>query len=371
MSNNGNIGSDVVADKIANVLLTPAEEMITYADRYSEKIADKNPQITGQYRSEKKQLIRIEMEDGKTYYKRGSSKIELTKENEYTYFPNYDPNEKLVFYDDKFVFYDTDGSSKNYKRINEEPASLKDLKAFEGSYFSNELDMSLKLWLSENKTLKIKFSTKPDVRDVEVLNRNELLSRNFTLQVERDAFDRPTDLLVSLGRALNNRFKKTTNLEFQNEISTENGSIQVNTIASKTGEGSKILVTKNLPNGNEEWFKVFGGNSYDKASSILSTEDGYLITGSTSSYGVGNYDILIIKTDKKGKKLWQKTFGKFFNDYGYTTEKIKNGFLIKGTSQTCDGNTDINRKCENRVLFIKIDKNGNEVESQLGEIYIK
>ncbi len=74
----------------------------------------------------------------------------------------------------------------------------------------------------------------------------------------------------------------------------------MSTIGGKNGDPTQILLTKNKPNGNEIWHKMFGGKSYDKASSIVETEDGYLIVGSTSSYGNGNYDIFVVKTDKKG-----------------------------------------------------------------------
>ena len=94
-------------------------------------------------------------------------------------------------------------------------------------------------------------------------------------------------------------------------MKTEDGSIQVTTIRSRDGETSDILLTKNEPNGNEIWSKRLGGNSYDKASSILATDDGYLIIGSTSSYGNGNYDMFVIKTDKEGKQEWQNTYGGF------------------------------------------------------------
>ena len=194
------------------------------------------------------------------------------------------------------------------------------------------------------------------------------MSRNFILKAQRDKFDRVTDILLSLGRAKNNRFKKKTNLKFQPKVKTEDGSIQVTTIGSRNGDTSDILLTKNYPNGNEIWSKQFGGNSYDKANSILATEDGYLIIGSTSSYGNGNYDMFVIKTDKKGKKIWQNTYGDFYNEYGYSAEKTDSGYLIKGTIQNCTSNTDVfNRTCTTNVWFVTINKDGNEISNQVLE----
>ena len=127
-------------------------------------------------------------------------------------------------------------------------------------------------------------------------------------------------------------------------------------------------MTKNKPNGNEIWTKMFGGSSYDKASSIIPTQDGYLIVGSTSSFGKGNYDIFVIRTDEKGNKLWQNTYGTFYNDYGYSAELTSNGFLIKGTQQNCTSNSDVfNRTCTTKVWVISIDKNGKELSNILLE----
>ena len=110
-----------------------------------------------------------------------------------------------------------------------------------------------------------------------------------------------------------------------------------------------------------------GGKSWDKASSIIDTEDGYLIVGSTSSYGVGNYDFYVIKVNKKGNKIWQNTYGKSDNDYAYTAEKVDDGYIIKGTTQLCDSKDVLSRTCTNNVWFVTIDKNGEELSNQVLE----
>jgi len=368
MTNNGKIGTDDMADQISKVLLKPTKEKeSTYADRYFETIKNKNPQVYAQYRSSKGQLIRIEDEYNKTYFKRGNLKIELIEEKNYLYHPNYDDRQKIIFYDDEMVLFDTDGSTTEFKKINTPLAKAQDLEALVGTYHNLELDINLTLRLSEDNILKVKFSTKSNERDVEVLNKEEMQSGNFIFKVERDAFDRPVKLIVSLGRATNMSFKKKTNLKFQPKIKTENGHIQVSTIDSKNGDTSDILLTKNDGEGNEEWFKRLGGKSWDKASSIIDTEDGYLIVGSTSSYGVGNYDFYVIKVNKKGNKIWQNTYGKSDNDYAYTAEKVDDGYIIKGTTQLCDSKDVLSRTCTNNVWFVTIDKNGEELSNQVLE----
>ena len=56
-----------------------------------------------------------------------------------------------------------------------------------------------------------------------------------------------------------------------------------------------------------EWEKTFGGSSWDEAYSVQQTNDGgYIIAGSTLSYGSGEWDVYLIKTDSDGNLEWQK-----------------------------------------------------------------
>ncbi|MCX7942867.1 MAG: Ig-like domain-containing protein [Dictyoglomaceae bacterium] len=67
------------------------------------------------------------------------------------------------------------------------------------------------------------------------------------------------------------------------------------------GGGFDFYIIKLNSYGNKVWEKTFGGSNIDCAYSIQQTTDGgYIIAGSTSSFGVGNYDFYIIKTDSEG-----------------------------------------------------------------------
>lgn len=143
----------------------------------------------------------------------------------------------------------------------------------------------------------------------------------------------------------------------------DGGAISLNTTKYYQKRATDILLTKTNSDGNEEWYKTYGGTSYDKASDLIETNDGgYAIIGSTSSYGKGNYDIYVIKVDKRGKKEWSETYGGLYNEYGYSIKQRKdNGFNLFGTKQACFGENG-SPNCDDQKYLIKINARGKVVQ---------
>ena len=76
-------------------------------------------------------------------------------------------------------------------------------------------------------------------------------------------------------------------------------------VAGKSGSFGNILgdmwVLKLKANGDVDWQKTYEGNNSNSANFILQTQDGgYILAGETSSFGAGNADIWVLKTDKSG-----------------------------------------------------------------------
>lgn len=369
MSNNSKIWSGYIANEVASVFLKKKKKLLNYDKKLSTfSEVNKEDQILGQYRSPGEYLIRIYKKDGKVFWRNANNNpFELFQEDKNVYTFGGTSTTKIGFYKEQMILFYPSGKKLAYKKIPYEKANLSDLESYVGSYYSNELEVGFEIKRKGNNKLTILLPKQDDEENLEILNRNELLVWDYILKIQRDQFGRVTDILVTTNRILNNRFRKKTNLKYQPKIETENGSISVTTIGSRNGDKSDILLTKNYANGNEIWFKLFGGKSYDKASSIIDTKDGYLIVGSTSSFGKGNYDIFVVKTDYKGKKQWQNTYGFGMNDYGYSAEVTSKGYLLKGTTQKCSSKDILKAKCTTSVWFVNIDKKGQELSNTILE----
>ena len=99
------------------------------------------------------------------------------------------------------------------------------------------------------------------------------------------------------------------------------------------GAGSSdVWLLKVYANGTEDWNITFGGPSYDSGWSVWQTTDsGYILAGSTSSFGAGNSDVLLLKVGANGTAKWNMTFGGSSYEYGRSVQQTTDGgYIITG-----------------------------------------
>jgi hypothetical protein len=111
------------------------------------------------------------------------------------------------------------------------------------------------------------------------------------------------------------------------------------------GAGSyDVYLVKTDSLGNMQWNKTYGGTSSDFGYSVVQTSDGgYAIAGYTYSFGAGYEDVYLVKTDSLGNMQWNKTYGGTNDDVGSSVvQSADGGYAIVGeTASFGAGNNDV------------------------------
>jgi hypothetical protein len=118
--------------------------------------------------------------------------------------------------------------------------------------------------------------------------------------------------------------------------------------------GYDVLLIKTDANGNIQWAKTYGGANHDWTYSVQQTSDGgYIVAGYTASFGAGWGDIFLIKTDANGNIQWAKTYGETDGDEAYSVRQTSDGgYIVAGTTWSFGAGW-------GDIFLIKMDANGN------------
>ena len=133
-------------------------------------------------------------------------------------------------------------------------------------------------------------------------------------------------------------------------------------IKSSFNDASDFWLIKTDAAGDTLWTKTIGGSDDDFGYSVQQTTDeGYILAGTTYSFGSGYSDVWLVKTDALGDTLWTKTFGGNSYELGYSVQQTQDGgFVITGSIYAYTSSED--------VWLIKTDSSGNEIWSKAFDI---
>ena len=141
---------------------------------------------------------------------------------------------------------------------------------------------------------------------------------------------------------------------------------------TKTRSGSDIFLMKFDPTFQLEWTETYGGSEDDRGHDVVQlTDGGFAIIGYSmsddgdASENKGQHDNWLLRTDSKGKLLWEKSFGFLGHDHAYsiiTTQDgglLFNGFLDVTSSGGLGSTSKGQRHGVGEFWVHKIDTSGN------------
>lgn len=140
---------------------------------------------------------------------------------------------------------------------------------------------------------------------------------------------------------------------------TDDGGYIVAGSTRSYGAGSWDNYVVKLNNeGSVIWSETYGWEHHENLRSVIQLHDGYLFVGSAWDYGYARLDFYLLKTNLSGEKMYDKFYGTHSLDLGFVIKPTNNtnGYFMLGYSRGYDELGDI--------LLLKIDLDGNEIWQQ-------
>ena len=136
---------------------------------------------------------------------------------------------------------------------------------------------------------------------------------------------------------------------------TDGGYISVGATQSYGRGEDDVYLVKTDSRGRLKWSRSYGGPAEDNGWSVRETADGFILAGFTKSFGAGGFDFFLIKTDFQGEITWTNTFGGKGDERAWALiPAAGGGFVLVGETTGNDPGGD--RDC----LLVKTDSTGRE-----------
>jgi len=104
-------------------------------------------------------------------------------------------------------------------------------------------------------------------------------------------------------------------------------------------------------NGNLQWFKFFGGNTWDEGFYVIEDSQGNIIVCGMTQ---GTYsDVYVVKTNSTGGLIWEKQYGQTNkSEKGLCIQEVSDGYVISGSQYVIE-------TIDDEIYLMKINKDGN------------
>jgi hypothetical protein len=143
-------------------------------------------------------------------------------------------------------------------------------------------------------------------------------------------------------------------LAYSVQQTTDGGYIVAGATSSFSAGDYDMYLVKTDEFGDTLWTRSYGDTSQDWAWSVQRTDDGgYILAGHTASFGAGDYDMYLVKTDDYGDTLWTRTYGGTEDEIAYSIRQTTDGgYIVAGYSESFDADTA-------DVYLVKLDDQGD------------
>jgi uncharacterized delta-60 repeat protein len=105
-----------------------------------------------------------------------------------------------------------------------------------------------------------------------------------------------------------------------------------------------MVLVKYNSSGVQQWNRTWGGSDLDIGEGVaVDSSDNIYVTGRTTSFGAGNNDIILVKYNNSGVQLWNQTWGGSEGDMGFgiALDSSDNIYIAGGTTSFGVGNEDM------------------------------
>lgn len=121
------------------------------------------------------------------------------------------------------------------------------------------------------------------------------------------------------------------------QIAADGGFVITGSSEEHTSSGGlDVYLIRTDSDGDTLWTRTYGGSLNDEGEAVVITADqGCMIAGYTNSYGAGDKDFYLIRTDSSGDTLWTRTYGGAYDDLAWAVAAAPDsGFIVAGRTKS-------------------------------------